>query len=141
MFPKIITFCIIITSPAKSERIIASMLSNALISNFILQFCLASLAFALPFADETLATRSEGVAAVVHENSWQFGTGGGILGLVVLILDILVFIEVFKSNRPPSSKLLWCLLVFFFPIIGMLIYWLFSNRTAHKSGAGYEPVA
>jgi len=50
-------------------------------------------------------------------------------------------VEVFKSNRSPASKLIWCLVVFLFPIIGMVIYYLFSNRTEHNSGAGYEPVA
>ena len=50
-------------------------------------------------------------------------------------------VEVFKSNRPPSSKILWSLLVFLFPILGIVIYWLFSNRAQHNSGAGYEPLA
>jgi len=47
-------------------------------------------------------------------------------------------VEVIKSNRPPLSKLLWSLLVFFFPIGGLIIYWLFSNRAEHNSGSGYE---
>jgi hypothetical protein len=45
---------------------------------------------------------------------------------------------VIKSNRPPLHKLLWSLLVFFFPIGGLIIYWLFSNRAAHNSSTGYE---
>lgn len=49
--------------------------------------------------------------------------------------------EVLQSTRSPMSKLIWCLVVFLFPIVGMVIYWLFSNRTAHKRGAGYEPVS
>lgn len=47
-------------------------------------------------------------------------------------------VEVIKSSRPPSHKLLWSLLVFIFPIGGLIIYWLFSNRAAHNSGSGYE---
>lgn len=39
------------------------------------------------------------------------------------------------------SKLIWSLVVFLFPVIGMIVYWLFSNRDAHKRGAGYEPVS
>jgi len=46
-------------------------------------------------------------------------------------------VEVIKSNRPASHKLLWSLLVFIFPIGGLLIYWLFSNRESYNSG-GYE---
>jgi hypothetical protein len=36
---------------------------------------------------------------------------------------------------------LWCALVFFFPIIGMLIYYFFSNRAEHNRGGGYEAIA
>ncbi|KAH9908837.1 hypothetical protein F4778DRAFT_714191 [Xylariomycetidae sp. FL2044] len=100
--------------------------------SILLQFCLAALAFAAPIADETLTT--------TEAAPWQYGTGGGVLGFIVLILDIIVWIEVLKSNRPPSHKLLWCLLVFLFPVVGIIIYWLFSNRAAHNSG-GYEPLS
>ncbi|KAH8674210.1 hypothetical protein BX600DRAFT_509396 [Xylariales sp. PMI_506] len=98
-----------------------------------LQLCLATFAFAAPVLDETMT-------AAGHGDAWQYGTGGGILGFVILILDILIFVEVLKSNRPPLSKLIWCLVVFFFPVIGMVIYWLFSNRDAHRSGS-YEPLS
>lgn len=49
-------------------------------------------------------------------------------------------VEVLKSNRPPLHKLLWCLVVFLFPIVGMIIYWLFSNRAEHNRGGSYEPL-
>jgi hypothetical protein len=48
-------------------------------------------------------------------------------------------VEIIKSNRPPLHKLLWCLVVFLFPIVGMVIYYLFSNRASHNS-AGYEAI-
>lgn len=47
-------------------------------------------------------------------------------------------VEVIKSSRPPSHKLLWSLLVYIFPIGGLIIYWLFSNRASYNSGTGYE---
>ncbi|KAI9047854.1 hypothetical protein LZ554_008562 [Drepanopeziza brunnea f. sp. 'monogermtubi'] len=75
---------------------------------------------------------------VVQENAWKYGTGGGVVGFIVLILDIMVFLEVLKSNRPPLPKLLWCVLVFIFPIGGLIIYYLFSNRETHNSTGGYE---
>ncbi|KAI0128307.1 hypothetical protein BJ170DRAFT_682103 [Xylariales sp. AK1849] len=103
------------------------MLQRAL--SLFLQLCLATLAFAAPVANE--------ITTAGHGDAWQYGTGGGILGFIVLILDILVFIEVLKSNRPPIEKLIWCLVVFLFPVIGMIIYWLFSNRDSHNSGS-YE---
>ncbi|KAK4227175.1 hypothetical protein QBC38DRAFT_200337 [Podospora fimiseda] len=106
------------------------MINNTLFSAFIAQLCLASVSLAAPVAEAT-----------GHGNSWQYGTGGGVLGLIVLVLDIMVFIEVFQSNRPASHKILWSLVVFLFPILGMLIYYLFSNRAAHNNRSGYETLA
>ncbi|RDW71765.1 cardiolipin synthase [Coleophoma crateriformis] len=94
----------------------------------LVQFWLFAVAMAQP------------ITATVHDNAWKYGSGGGVVGFIILILDIIVFIEVLNSNRPVLHKVLWCLVVFLFPIGGMLIYWLFSNRTAHMSG-GYEPIA
>ncbi|EFQ36776.1 hypothetical protein CGRA01v4_13727 [Colletotrichum graminicola] len=107
---------------------------NTVLTQFLLQICFALLAVAAPVSDPALGT-------AVHGNTWQYGTGGGILGFIVLVLDIIVFLEVLKSNRPVSLKVLWCLVVFLFPIVGMVIYWLFSNRAAHNSRSGYDPIA
>lgn len=119
-----------------------------------IQFLLFALTFAQPIDTQA-----------VQENAWKYGTGGGVIGFIVLVLDILVFsqsppfcccspqlilsslqrtlvdnplVEVLKSNRPPIHKLLWCLLVFLFPIGGLIIYYLFSNRAAH--GGEYEAI-
>jgi len=52
------------------------MIQNVLL---VLQFYLFALASAAP------------VDATALDNTWQYGTGGGILGFIVLILDIIVF--------------------------------------------------
>jgi hypothetical protein len=52
---------------------------NTVLSSILLQLCLASLGLAAPVSTESL------------DNSWQYGTGGGLIGLVILILDIIVF--------------------------------------------------
>ncbi|OAL33144.1 hypothetical protein AYO20_07626 [Fonsecaea nubica] len=106
-----------------------------MIQNVLIQLFLAALAFAAPITDG-----GDGTLHAMNKDMIGYGTGGGIVGLIVLVLDVLVFIEVLKSNRPPSHKLLWCLIVFLFPILGMLIYFLFSNREAHKTGGAYEPL-
>ena len=49
-------------------------------------------------------------------------------------------VEVLKSNRTPMEKVIWCLVVFLFPIVGMIVYFIFSNRAAHNSGGAYEPL-
>jgi hypothetical protein len=47
---------------------------------------------------------------------------GGLIGLIILILDLIVIFEVMNSNRTISGKLGWSLLVFFFPIVGLILY-------------------
>ncbi|KAF9193321.1 hypothetical protein BGZ51_003595 [Haplosporangium sp. Z 767] len=65
---------------------------------------------------------------------------GGFLGLVVFILDLIAIFEVINSNRTVTSKLLWALLIFLFPILGLIVYFLFGNREEHNTG-GYQSIA
>jgi hypothetical protein len=39
----------------------------------------------------SLAAASEVITATGHGNAWKYGSGGGVIGFVVLILDIIVF--------------------------------------------------
>ncbi|KAF8980965.1 hypothetical protein BGZ46_003425 [Entomortierella lignicola] len=64
---------------------------------------------------------------------------GGFIGLVVFILDLIAIFEVINSNRSVTSKLLWSLLIFLFPILGLILYFLFGGREEHN--AGYEVIA
>jgi len=92
--------------------------------NVVLNFLLFALVEAAPVAAQ-------------RNNHMGFGIGGGIVGFIVLVLDIIVWIEVLQSSRTVLGKVGWCALVFLFPVGGMIIYYLFSNRTAHRGG-GYE---
>lgn len=47
-------------------------------------------------------------------------------------------VELLKSGRPVLNKVLWSLLIFLFPIGGLIIYYLFADRSA--ASGGYEPV-
>lgn len=39
----------------------------------------------------SFALAEETVAATQHGNAWKYGTGGGVVGFIILILDIMVF--------------------------------------------------
>jgi hypothetical protein len=47
---------------------------------------------------------------------------GGLVGIIILILDLIVIFEVMSSTRQISGKLGWSLLVFFFPVVGLILY-------------------
>lgn len=57
----------------------------------------------------------------------------GLLGLIILVLDILAIVEIFKSSKEMTTKLLWSLLILLAPALGLIIYFLF--------GRGSSPIA
>ena len=50
----------------------------------------------------------------------------GIGGLVILIADVYVIVMILQSSAKGVEKLIWSLLVFFLPLIG-LIAWYFAG--------------
>lgn len=56
---------------------------------------LSLLSFALMVAAAPMNTE------VVQENAWKYGTGGGVIGFIVLILDIIVFCT--SPRFPPTT--------------------------------------
>ncbi|GAA6130147.1 PLDc N-terminal domain-containing protein [Halopseudomonas sabulinigri] len=61
----------------------------------------------------------------------NFGTGGGILGLLILIGDIWAVINILQSNASMGAKLLWVLLVVLLPLLGLII-WFFAGPRGNK---------
>jgi hypothetical protein len=52
----------------------------------------------------------------------------GILGIVVLILDIIAIIDIVGGRGSAGHKLLWFLIVFFLPVLGMILYFLIGKN-------------
>ncbi|KAF9081110.1 hypothetical protein BGX23_001295 [Mortierella sp. AD031] len=63
--------------------------------------------------------------AAAHPNALY---SGSLLSLIVLILDLIAVVQVLNSERTVLSKLLWCLLIFLCPIVGIILYYLFAER-------------
>lgn len=53
---------------------------------------------------------------------------GGILGLIVLALDIWAIVNVIGSAASTGAKVLWILLVLLLPILGLIIWLLAGPR-------------
>jgi hypothetical protein len=51
----------------------------------------------------------------------------GIVGLVILILDIIAAVEILTSSKPVLNKVLWLLVIFFLPLVGMILYFLLGR--------------
>ncbi len=48
----------------------------------------------------------------------------GIGGLIVLILDIYAIVMILQSPAKGIEKLIWALVVFFLPLIGLVIWYV-----------------
>ena len=53
---------------------------------------------------------------------------GGICGLIILILDVIAIVEVLNSSRSTGEKVLWCALIFFLPVLGLILYHFMGKK-------------
>ena len=58
----------------------------------------------------------------------NMGTGGGLLGLLILIGDIWAIINILLSRSEMGMKLLWILLVVLLPLLGLIIWFVAGPR-------------
>ncbi|MDD5154926.1 MAG: PLDc N-terminal domain-containing protein [Candidatus Omnitrophica bacterium] len=54
---------------------------------------------------------------------------GGILGLLVLVLDIIAVVDALKSSMDAGKKALWIILILILPVVGMVLYFLIGKKT------------
>ncbi len=48
----------------------------------------------------------------------------GILGLIILVLDIYAIVKTLGSGASTGSKVLWVLVILFLPLIGLILWFL-----------------
>lgn len=53
---------------------------------------------------------------------------GGLLGLVILVLDVWGIIKVIQSSAGTGTKVLWVVLIMVLPVIGLLLWILVGPR-------------
>jgi len=52
----------------------------------------------------------------------------GLLGLVVLVLDIIAIVDCVKRSMDTGKKVLWIVLILLLPLIGMILYFLVGRK-------------
>ena len=53
---------------------------------------------------------------------------GGLLGFIILILDIIAIIKVASSRVSLFAKVLWALLILFLPVLGLIIWFFIGPK-------------
>ncbi len=51
-----------------------------------------------------------------------------LIGLVILVLDIIALVDIFKSSKDTTMKVIWALVILLFPLIGMVLYYLIGRK-------------
>lgn len=59
----------------------------------------------------------------------------GILGLLVLILNIYAVVKIWTSGTALGGKLLWTLLIIVLPVIGFIIWFFAGPRGTTRAAA------
>ena len=54
--------------------------------------------------------------------------GFGACGLIIVVLDVLAIVEVWKSTRDDTSKLLWTVFIVIAPLVGLVAYYFFGRK-------------
>ncbi len=62
--------------------------------------------------------------------AYTFQSSHGILGMIVLVLDVIAIVSLLMGRSSVGHRLLWILLVLFLPFIGMLLYFLFGRSAS-----------
>jgi len=52
----------------------------------------------------------------------------GILGLLLLVLDVYAIVKTIQSNASTGSKVLWIVIVLVLPLVGFLAWLLFGPK-------------
>ncbi|MGE0588690.1 MAG: PLDc N-terminal domain-containing protein [Cyclobacteriaceae bacterium] len=53
-----------------------------------------------------------------------------LLFILVLILDVIVILDILRSNRDTEKKVLWVVAVFFLPLLGPLLYYIIARENS-----------
>jgi len=73
--------------------------------------------------------RRPGVYADIHHTwSFQMMELSGFLGFLILVLDIYAIYKTWSSDASNGAKLIWSIVIFFLPILGVLLWFLFGPK-------------
>lgn len=53
---------------------------------------------------------------------------GRFIGLLILIIDIVVVLDILKSTMDNERKMLWIITVVFLPVLGPILYYFIGKK-------------
>ena len=53
---------------------------------------------------------------------------GGLLGLIILVLDVWAIVKVIGSGASDGSKVLWVVVILLLPVVGLLLWFFLGPK-------------
>jgi len=53
---------------------------------------------------------------------------GGLLGLVILVLDVWAIVRIVQGGAETGAKVLWIVVILLLPLLGLVLWLLFGPR-------------
>jgi hypothetical protein len=53
---------------------------------------------------------------------------GGLIGIIIFILDVVAIIDCLKSSQETGKKILWVVLILILPVVGLILYYLVGKK-------------
>jgi hypothetical protein len=53
---------------------------------------------------------------------------GRLIYLLVLVIDVIVVMDILRSNKDMEKKILWIIAVIFLPILGPVLYYVIGRN-------------
>jgi hypothetical protein len=51
-----------------------------------------------------------------------------LIGFLILVIDIIVIIDILRSNKDTEKKVLWIIAVVFLPVLGPILYFFVGRN-------------
>lgn len=51
-----------------------------------------------------------------------------LIGLIIFVIDVVVVIDILKSNKDMEKKVLWIIAVIFLPLLGPILYYVIGKK-------------
>ena len=51
-----------------------------------------------------------------------------LISFIILIIDVVVVLEILRSNKDMEKKVLWIISVVFLPLLGPILYYLIGRK-------------
>ncbi|MDX1561528.1 MAG: PLD nuclease N-terminal domain-containing protein [Gammaproteobacteria bacterium] len=52
---------------------------------------------------------------------------GGLLGLIILVLDIWAIVKIVEGKQSTGTKVLWIVIILLLPVIGLILWYLLGR--------------